>query len=512
MAETDIPEDFVTPTRDEIVDDATNSWLVRQTEIDPTKAYKVGPGSFPYAASQVMADMVLPVYGDIVAVARSWSVRQTFGERLLRLAAEVLGAEDGQLRPAAGATGYVEATTIIAGGAFVDAGTILTDRAGTIRFQVVSAATYVDGDAIAIVGVSTGTSTNLDAGTELVFEAAPSGVSATCTVLEQNDGTGTLVGLTGGREAETETELQDRIIDAKTNPRDAGNSAEIVYVAQKTLNVPVQKAFTYPAWKGPGNTSVAFTVRPDAIQSRVPTSVHRGLVEADLRASFPTDFVMTVPTVLTEDFTVALGVTWLSSARGWVDLNPWPEFIAGDAVIVSSAFSSTYLRLTTATATTTPVVGQTIALFDLSTKSFKKKKIATVTVIVANKSWDVTFDTALGASDTFLPVVGALVCPWSQSLNRLPTAMLNYTRTLGPGEMFATLPDPGARRRRWPFSPDTWPSVVTNEGLVGAAKASGAISDVEPLLPSTPYTTTVGTPGVSVYLLQMTDFAVFPQT
>jgi hypothetical protein len=54
--------------------------------------------------------------------------------------------------------------------------------------------------------------------------------------------------------------------------------------------------------------------------------------------------------------------------------------------------------------------------------------------------------------------------------------------------------------------------VVTNEGLVAAARASGAIEDVEPLLPATPYTTTVGTPGVNVYLLQFTDFAVYPQT
>jgi hypothetical protein len=85
-------------------------------------------------------------------------------------------------------------------------------------------------------------------------------------------------------------------------------------------------------------------------------------------------------------------------------------------------------------------------------------------------------------------------------------------QTLGVGEQFASFPDPGGRQRRWPFSPEEWPNVVSNEGLVTATKASGAIADVEVLAPSTPYSTTVGTPGVSVYLLQLGDLAVFPQT
>jgi hypothetical protein len=253
-------------------------------------------------------------------------------------------------------------------------------------------------------------------------------------------------------------------------------------------------------------------MRPDAVSSRIPNSVQRGLIEADLRGAFPADYSLTVGTLVQQTFTVALGVTWISNARKWTDLVQWPAYVDGDPVRVISVTSSSAMRLGTSIATTAPEVGQTVGLFDAPARTFRRKRLLTVVEVTPGLTWDATFDTALGASDAFEPTVGALVSPWSPSLNRLPAQMVAYARRLGPGEQFASLPDPGGRRRRWPFSPDEWPSVVSNEGLVTAAKASGAISDVEPLLPATPFATDVGVPGVMAYLLQMTDFAVFPQT
>ena len=174
--------------------------------------------------------------------------------------------------------------------------------------------------------------------------------------------------------------------------------------------------------------------------------------------------------------------------------------------------TSTALRATTGTDTTTPIVGQTVALFDKTVNKFRRKRIKTVTEVVPNRSWDLEFDTSLSISEVFTPAVGALISPYSLSLQRLVPQMIAYVRTLGPGEMFASLLDPGGRQRRWPFSPDEWPSVVTNEAIVNASKASGAVSDTVVFLPDVPYATAVGTPGVSVYLLQLADFGVFPQT
>lgn len=508
----DLPEDFYAPTRDKVVQDAQDSFLVRHMSVDPTKALDVGPGSFPAIASEVLADLAMPHYANEVSTGRSWLVRNTFGERLERLALEKLGAEDGVRRPAIGAQGYIEATKIVEGGASIDENTVLIHQPTSQRFRVLEANTYFDEDPIPIVGISTGAATNLDANAELVFESQPSGCSLTARVLEQNDGTGNLVGLTGGRAAETDEELQSRILDAQANPPAAGNSAQVVQVAQKTAAVPVEKAFTVEAWMGPGSCCVLATMRPDAVSSRIPNSVQRGLIEADLRGSFPADYSLTVGTLIAQPFTVAVGVTWISSARKWTDLVQWPPYVEADPVHVAETFSSSSMRLATDGSATVPTVGKTIGFFDGAARTFRRKRIATVNTVLLNKIWDVTFDTALGASETFEAVEGALVSPWSSSLSRLVAPMIAYARSLGPGEQFASLPDPGGRRRRWPFSPDEWPSVVTNEGLVTATKASGAISDVEPLLPATPHATTVGVPGVAAYLLQLTDFAVFPQT
>lgn len=511
MAE--LPEDFYAPTRDQVVADAKNSWLVRSLEMDPDKAVDTGEGSFPAVVAEVVADLSMPHYANEVSTTKRWLVRNTFGDALRELAIEKLGTEDGQPIPATGGTGYIEATKIEVGGTHLDTSTTLVDTASGFRYRVLNEADYLDGDPIAIIGVDTGPATNLDAGTRLQFESPPPGCSLTATILSQNDGTGNLVGLTGGREAETDVELQGRILDAQANPPAAGNDAQVVRVAQKTPAVPVEKAFAYDAWMGPGSTCVVFTLRPDSSASRIPNSVQRGLVETTVRGAFAGDWTITIPAVLTQTLTIALGVTWIDKARSWTDGTPWPPYVPGDPVVVQQVTSSLAMRMgTTSTDTETPQSGQTIALYDVSTKTFKRKRISAVSVVVANRSWDLTFTAALGASDTFTPSTGALVSPWSLSLNRLPSSLTTYTRTLGLGEMFASLPDPGGRRRRWPQSPTSWPNVVTNEGLVAAARASGAIEDVEPLLPATPYTTTVGTPGVSVYLLQFTDFAVYPQT
>ena len=509
----DIPENLYTPTRDAEKQANLDSWVARHTSADPTRAVDVSPGSFPDVASEVIADMVMPLYGNQVAISKRWLIENTFGDDLQRLAFELLGDEEGLRLAATGATGFVEATQIVAGGASFLTTTTLRDPTTQVQLRVLVAGVYQDGDPIPVIGVTSGPASNLAALTSLQFESPPPGCSLTAKVLEQNDGTGTLVGLTGGRDAETDAELQQRLISAKQNPRAAGNSAQVVAVAQRTAGVPVQKAFTVTAWMGGGSTSVPFLIRPDANSTRIPNSTQRGLVEADLKNAFPADWTITVPSILAQLFSVALGVTWIDPARTWVDVSPWPEYVPADPVSVISVTNSLAMRVgTTATDTTTPVVGQTFALFDLAGQTFKRKRISAVSVVVANRQWDLTLTDALGASDAYEPAVGALLSPWSQSLPRLVSPIVAYSRTFGPGEQFASLPDPGERRRRWPFPETEYPSTVSNEGLVGAARASGAIADVEVLAPATPYATTVGVPGLVNYLLVLSDLAVFPQT
>jgi hypothetical protein len=128
MAE--LPEDFYAPTRDQVVADAKNSWLVRSLEVDPDKAVDTGEGSFPAVVAEVVADLSMPHYANEVSTTKRWLVRNTFGDALRELAIEKLGTEDGQPIPATGGTGYIEATKIEVGGTHLDTSTTLVDTAG----------------------------------------------------------------------------------------------------------------------------------------------------------------------------------------------------------------------------------------------------------------------------------------------------------------------------------------------------------------------------------------------
>lgn len=507
-----IPDRFIVPTVDALRTVFTKRWRARMLQADPSAVVDVGPKSLPDVAARVVGDVVYPLFGNVVAAAGAFLVRNLRGEPLLLYAAEK--GIDG-LRPATGATGYVMPRSIATGGAFVPAETVLVHRATSLRFRTRVADTYVEGQPIAIEGIDTGPATNLDAGTVLEFDSAPSGVSALVDVQEQSDGFGQIVGLTGGSEAETEEQLQDRIIEGQANPRADNNGSVIIFETERTPGVPVEKAWVVPAWCGPGSVCVLFTVRPPSLgASRIPTSVQRGIVEANLRVLFHADYSITVGALLDHPITVMAGVTWNGSTPGWVDTVPWPPSAEADSVTVvgAPAPSNTSARVLAGVAVTNPQVGQTFAVYDPTTRVFKKKRIASIITIISGEMWDLTFDFTNNASDIYSLREGQFLSPYSPSLNLLPAQVLTYFQGLGPGEQTAVLPDPGGRQRRFPFSPESWSSVVSNEGLVAAFKATKALRDIEVQLPATPFPTPVGVLGVSAKLLRVGDIAVFPQT
>ncbi len=516
----DIPEDLILPTRDQLEAIGRNAWLTRHDEARPDEPLDIGPGTEPYALSRSVVDVVQPVLYNAAVLGKATTVRGTFGERL-ELRAFELGL-DGR-RSATPSTGFIQATSIAPGGSNIEEGDILVHRPTQTRFEVVTTKLYLDQEYIPIRALEEGPNTNLAAGAMLFFANQRPGCSESALVVAQNDGSGTLVGLSGGREIETDEELQERIIDAQANPPAAGNNAEIIREVERTPGVPVQKAWVISAWGGPGTNCVLFTLRPAPdTGSRLPNAVQIGLVEANLRAAFPADFSLNVGTLIAVPTTLAVSVTWRASVNGWVDPIPWPIYdkIGSDEFLVkvdaAPAPTTSTMRVSnvgTGTYPTppTPQQGQTISVFDLATRSFKIKRIASVSVVTPDVTWDLAFDMANGASDSFVPSAGQLVSPWSTSLNLLPTDILSYFTKLGPGEQFSVFYDDGQRRRRTPRSPDEWPSVLTNVSLVSTIVNTKAVVDAEVLIPSTPFATPVGVPGVSAKLLQFEDIGVYPQ-
>jgi hypothetical protein len=514
-------DELILPTRDQLEAIGRNAWLARHSEFNPDEPLDIGPGTQPYVLARSVVDVTQPVYYNAGVLGNATLIRGTFGTRLEERAKE-MGLE-GRL-PATPSTGFAIAGSISDGGSTIEEGDILVHRPTGTRFEVITTKLYVDGEPIPIRALETGTSTNLINGSLLFFANQRPACSESALVSPQNDGTGQLVGLSGGREAETDEELQERMIDAQANPAAAGNNAEIIRTVEATEGVPVQKAWCISAWGGPGTNCVLFTLRPaPETSSRLPNAVQIQLVEANLRAAFPSDFGLNVGTLLPLPTTFALSVTWRNSVTGWADPIPWPIYdkIGNDEFLVKvvgiPAPTTSTMRVSNVGSGSypsppSPQPGMSIAIFDIGSRQFKIKRIAAIAEITPGITWDLTFDMNNGASDLFVPKEGAIVSPWSSSLNLLPSAILKYFTRLGPGEQFTVFYDDGQRRRRFPRSPDEWPNVLTNTDLVSTAKGTGAVSDAEVLLPNTPYQTPAGVPGVFSYLLQFQDIGVYPQT
>lgn len=521
----DLPSNFLVFTRDSLAAIGRQAWRIRQHQANPdAQPVKIGPKSIPYLITAVFADMIAPMAANSVMLARAYLIRQTFGDRLIRRAAE-LGLSP---LPATSSSGYVVAQQIAAAGATIDLGTTLLHVPTGQSFQVQGALgqIYQNGALIPVTGTTLGPLSNLAVGSVLTFTNPPAGVSISATVQGQADGLGNVVGLSGGRDAETDPQLQARMIDRLSNPPASGNAADIIFEVERTTGVPVEKCWVIPAISGPGTVAVLFTVRPDPLTgSRLPNSVQLGQVEANLTSLFPVDFAITVCVLQTVSTYVVLRVTWRSGVPGFVDTSPWPPVgpqvtspvtWANVYVQPSPAPTNTGARLacqavdpTTQIAATihAPVPGQTIGVFDVPSSTFKRKRILTVNALNPF-TWDVAFDITAGASDTYTPSAYQGVSAWSDSLNSLPDAIAAVFAAMGPGEQVAVFPDPGTRQRRQPRSPDTWPSILANADIVGAVKGTGVVGDVIFEWPPTPYATPTGVPAVSSYLLELGDVAV----
>jgi uncharacterized phage protein gp47/JayE len=494
----ELPGKIEVPDRDRIRED----WL-RDYRFHGPDGVSTVDGTLPFLEASVFADSAVGV----------WSAVQTTGNNLVLTEATGTALEqwatssglDGRTAPI-GSTGYVVADAS-AGGTTIFVGDELKDTAG-LRYQCTVTDTYYDGGLIPVAGIDTGPGTNQEPDVVLTWTAPRPGCGPTASVWTSADGDG----LTGGRDEETDGELLERIITTRANPAASGNDAEYQQAVKKTPGLPIQAAFTVPAILGPGTIAVTATMQPDAPGgSRLPTTAQLAAIEAYVKDQFPADDGLFVCSLIGQNVDVALEVAWQTGANDWADVAPWPPYYAStDAITVQSATSPTVFILERASANyagvTQPIVGQTFALYDNAAAKFRRKRILSFT---GTGPWTITVDTDNAASDTtYTPVAGQAASPYSASMDLVVAPILAYFNGLGPGEQVSTFFDPGLRQRRSPASPGSWPNTIGYK-LINGVQDVAAVNDANLLSPSIPTTTTVGTPGVSSYLLQLRYIAVY---
>jgi uncharacterized phage protein gp47/JayE len=496
-------------TREQLIERFKRSYKIAQPDADTSSKGQ------PHIDARVAADMQLPLYASAQAIGDASTLDARTDEEL-----DAIGEAEGVRRPpAAGASGFLVARTAVGGSTIIEGDEAVYPPTGT-RYRVLETALYENGEEqvnppvgsqVPVIALDVGPNTDLPAGAVLEWVNPRPGSKSDAAVWSE--------GLTGGRDQATPEEYKALIRERRKSPASAGNDAQYQSVVEDPFahGVAVQKAFTYPACQGTGTCGVAFLMRPSIPGgSRLPSSIHLALVGAALENSFPTDDGIFLATVAEQATKVAFRVSWKKSASGWASVLPWPAFISGAQMAVSNAvaITSSGFRVATSGTSSAPIVGQSIALYDASepepTARFKRKTIATVTEVTAGKVWDLTFDMTAGLSDSFVPANGALISPWSDSLNLLVAPVVGYFDKMGTGEMVSAFYDPGRRQRRQPESPESWTSEVGNQ-LDARVQAVSAVRSGTLVVPSSTLATAVGVNGVLVYVRRLTDMAVYAE-
>lgn len=499
MALEDLPNGFYVPTRDEIRDQFQQDVQLRNP------GAPVGEGSQAFADGSVIADTLAPIYADAISIARDANLDTKTLESLKEEARD-MGIPE--LLPASGGTGFVEIAAS-AGGVAIPAGLELYDEKTSLNFECAFTNTYFDKQAVPIVGIDVGPTTNLAPGVILKWRSPPAGLGTNAKILADADGNG----LTGGRAEETPEQLKDRIRSERANPAAGGNDAQVrrlVREAGKRLGIAVQDCFVYPAVPGGGMYSYVFTLRPaKAGGSRAPSATQIALVRAYIEGVLPKDDGIFSAAILEEGVTCSLGIDWAPGPGGWVDANPWPRFDDGWYVSTAGTATSFVVKPTDLTPLSTPQVGQTIAFFDQASGTFKRKRISAVSGPVSD-AYTITVDATNNASDVvYIPALNEPFCPWSDSLDSLVEPLAAEFDKLGPGEQVAAPFDEGYRQRRVPLNPIEWPAVMRHKMLDGVDDLA-QIGDVQWLAPDIPYETPVGVAGVSSNLLTLERVLAFP--
>jgi hypothetical protein len=279
--------------------------------------------------------------------------------------------------------------------------------------------------------------------------------------------------------------------------------------------MPIDRTYSYASIPKRGMTCVVFTIIPaNAWDSRVPTVDQIAVVRTSVEARIRHEDILFWPLVVNSNTSIALGLRWKSTAAGWSDVTPWPQYTTPNLRVRTSGGSATLFGLYANLATTDPVPGQTICFFAPSAEvMFVRKRISAVTVITPGLEWQITADITNSAQphSTYVPQLSQLVSPYAPELDAVAAKAFEHFSKMGPGEM-VVLPSTtfaGTRQRRYPISPDVDSSVLT-DAITQSIFETGQLSAAS-LLDVTEVATPIGTPGVSVRLQRLTDIGVFPK-
>jgi len=468
MATTQTTAPFTVPTTAEIRDGflrTLKNGLLSLGVSNPN----VQPGSEFYVEAQALANELAPAYANI----------QVQGDELMPDTASIDGLQRwGEflglpLRTAQGSAGFIIASCSSA--ITVATGAQLIDGAGLL-YEVTTGGIFNDGDYIPIAAVDTGTETNLASGDPLRWSATPAFSDQTVYVAPP--------GLANGTPDEDVETYRSRILARLANPPGTGNASHVISIAEAS-DGRVQKAFCYPAYRGPATLSVAVLAAPTATNKsrQVNATVLSTYVEPYIVGQMPEHVDVQVTTVQDQPADVAIGMTLPEQPTasppgpggGWKDAAPWPQ-IDNSSIFyaeVTVVTSTTDITLT-AVAGAPPVPGVTRVCF-VSTSGTYAFTLYEATVLTYVESPSGTYRITLDSPFVGI-TAGNWVFPAAEKTQEYVDAILTAFAFMGPGEKRTNIL---SREYRRPVASMEWPSRIGAKQLRALSDVGEEVQDVQ---------------------------------
>lgn len=458
------------PTADELRDGALRTIVAgyRRRGIDAN----VLPGSDHYFRHEAMARRAAIAFANLETILPRLSPKQATGDYLVELAA-VFGIEK---RAATKSTGTV--TLSISGSASVTIpiGYVCTSASGVKYETTETTVGAVNGDAVTVEAQDDfeGSQGDLEAGAVLTWDSASVGfLDPTCT---------TVAGLSGGADEDDEETLRERLYDRLSFPQGGGNAAQVKAWAEES-SASVEKAYVYCAVRGPGSVDVAVT---STSADRTLSGTGVTAVESYIETKTPGHEDINVTTVTPRNVDVLVdlrlpkAVAAGGSGGGWYDSTPWPS---GSPTMGTNDGKVTLYVAPTATvrATTSPVVGQRIAIWDPT----KSVTINGVTGTFGGfREYTISVVGGVSGAYTIQVLGGFIVSPFNSYVSPGAARMADYGSTflaafrlLGPGEKTSSL-DILPRGRRQLATDVANPSAISSQLFAELEDAYTEIADL----------------------------------
>lgn len=450
-------------SQDEIRDDYLRTYrnaLIRRGVADP----RVDEGTEIHARATALAQQIYVASLNTPLAADAQMADSAVGEDLIRLA-RLRGLSLRSAGPSAGpiVLGATVDTTIP-----IPTGSQILDPTGAL-YEVAVGGSYLDGAAVTVRSIDSGTAANLAAGTVLRWLAPPPYVLPTVEV-----GAG---GLTGGADAEQEEGLRSRLLENLANPPNGSNWASANKAAEES-SPAVQKAFCYPAANGPSTMHVAVCRAPTSTSKgrAVDALVLASAVAPGVSAAFPEYVEIVTTSVVDAPVDVSFGVALPASTKaggpggGWLDADPFPQWPSTGYVAVSAVTSSTQITIP---ATRAPVVGSTLCWLSTIDWKLRTAKVTGYTATFGGATYAITLDTPFTGV-----VAGDWIFPGAERMAKYVAAILAGFAKLGPGEKTSSaglLP----RAMRRPLATQAWPSTMVRPFLRALTDAGEEVGDAD---------------------------------